>query len=357
MNNKSLSIAILYTGQVRTLLQTIEAFKTNVIETNKHHMIHIYTCLEYPEISNQIEINHYKQEVEQLFHDQFQKHLKTMIWISSKDPLCQFIREKTVENMPISDLWKDYLCNRSGSITEYYQLYKGCEQIENYENQTQMKYDLFIRTRCDIMIPSPLNFDVFQYSKNEIITRLQIIRENFPTVSNAQLICLYITSIPQPIEHAMNRISTPKFTLESLYNNTVERFPIYQRFFNPNHPENPLLTIDEMVEFIQMVLPYTKITFRQNLFYFAKFSIEKYIIFNYKYIQEKRTKHTYCYNEKDRKIEFEDIYWFNAENIYQKHVIEKDNLIINSYTEKEENSLYNPDLIHDNTPLFYLLRK
>jgi hypothetical protein len=99
MNTSPLTIAILYTGQIRTLLSTIESFKKNVLDTNTHHNIHIYTCLEYPEVPEQMEINHFKHEIQQIFHNQFHDHLKTMCWISSQDNLCRFVREKTVENI------------------------------------------------------------------------------------------------------------------------------------------------------------------------------------------------------------------------------------------------------------------
>jgi hypothetical protein len=359
MNTPPLSIAILYTGQIRTLLQTIEAFNKNVIEPNINHTIHIYTCLEYPETYNQIEINQYKQEIEQIFHDQFHHHLISMIWISSKDPLCKFIREKTVENMPVSDIWKDYLCNRSGSITEYYQLYKGYEQIQNYANNHNIIYDLFIRTRCDIMIPQPLDFNVFQYSDDEITKRFQIIQQTFPTISNAHLISIYLTSITQPLYYALRRITTPNFTLEFFYNKTNDSSSNYERFFNPNHPENKSLTIDEIIDFIHQILPYTRFTYRQNLFYMGFITnglIEKDIIFNYKYLEEKRIKYTYSYNENERTIEGEQQYWFNAENIYQKNVIEKQFIIINSYTEKEEKSLYNKKMEENEEEIFYILR-
>ena len=357
MNYPPLFIAILYTGQVRTLLKTIEAFHNNVIRPNIHHTIHIYTCLEHPESNNKTEIQQYKQEVEQLFHDQFQNHLISMTWISSKDPLCKFIREKTVENMPVSDLWKDYLCNRSGSITEYYQLYKGYEQIENYSNQHQIKYDFFIRTRCDIMIPQPFDLNTFQYSIDEITKRFQTIQQAFPYISNAHVIALYLTTIPQPLQHALSRISTPNFTLESFYNKKNMLCPMYERFLNPKHPENHLLTMDEIAKFILMILPCTMLTYRQNLFYMGFIKnglVENDIVFNYKYFEENRNKYTYSYNEHERTIEGEQPYWFNAENIYQKVVIEKAKVIVNSYTEKEEKSLYNNV---EEGSVFYLVRK
>ena len=48
----------------------------------------------------------------------------------------------------------------------------------------------------------------------------------------------------------------------------------------------------------------------------------------------------------------EELFAFNAENIFQKHIIHKQLVIINSYTEKEEESLYgNPNhpKQHENT--------
>lgn len=354
----SFKIAILFTGQIRTLLKTIENFKKNVIEPNTQHTLHIYTCLEYPDSSNQFEINQYKAEVQHIFDTQFENHLiQPIFWLSSRDEICRFIRDKSVETMYISDLWKDYLRNRSGSVTEYYQLYKGYEQIENYEKKENIKYDLFLRTRCDIFIPQPLEFKNFQFHYLEIIERYLKIKDYFPKASVAHCIALYLTSIPQPLEKAIQRITTPKFTLEIFYhqNNHI----IYERFLNPNHPDNSNLTLDEITEFIQRIFHSTRLAYRQNLFYMGLINkhglAEKDIVLNYKYIEEKRIKYTYSFNGSERTIQGEEAYWFNAENIYQKHIIEKNILIVNSYTESEEKSLYDGEFNKD-TSIFSLLR-
>lgn len=354
----SFKIAILFTGQIRTLLKTIENFKKNVIEPNTQHTLHIYTCLEYPDSSNQFEINQYKTEVQHIFDTQFENHLiQPIFWLSSRDEICRFIRDKSVETMYISDLWKDYLRNRSGSVTEYYQLYKGYEQIENYEKKENIKYDLFLRTRCDIFIPQPLEFKNFQFHYLEIIERYLKIKDYFPKASVAHCIALYLTSIPQPLEKAIQRITTPKFTLEIFYhqNNHIT----YERFLNPNHPDNSNLTLDEITEFIQRIFHSTRLAYRQNLFYMGLINkhglAEKDIVLNYKYIEEKRIKYTYSFNGSERTIQGEEAYWFNAENIYQKHIIEKNILIVNSYTESEEKSLYDGEFNKD-TSIFSLLR-
>ena len=356
----SLRIAILFTGQIRTLLKTIENFKKNVLIPNTEHIIHIYTCLEYPEIDNPSITNSYQQEIQSLFYDQFGKHIFTtpIQWISSKDALCRFIREKIVQSLTIHDHWKDYLGNRSGSITEYYQLYKGFEQIEQYESQTNTKYDFFIRTRCDISIPHSLQFNPFQYPIPQIIERFSIIQQTFPKYSTAHCIAIYLTSIPQPLEHALRRITTPKFTLEIFYDQTSPSANTYTRFLNPTHPDNQSLSINEIAEFIQLLLPSIRLTYRQNLFYMGFIKNghpEKDIVLNYRYLEEKRIKYTYSYNQSERTIEGEHSFWFNAENIYQKNIIEKGFVIVNSYTEFEEKSLYDNENCED-TSIFSLRR-
>lgn len=356
-----LQIAILFTGQIRTLLKTIENFKKNVLIPNtEHHILHIYTCLEYPEIDNPSITKSYQQEIQNLFHDLFGKHVFTtpIQWISSKDALCKFVREKTVQSLTIHDHWKDYIGNRSGSVTEYYQLYKGFEQIEQYESQTNTKYDFFIRTRCDISIPHPLHFTNLQYSTEQIIQRFSIIQQTFPQHSAAHCIAYYLTSIPQPLEYAIPRITTPKFTLEIFYDQTSPSANTYARFLNPMHPENPSFSIEEIALFIQQLLPSVRLTYRQNLFYMGFIGNgqnEKDIVLNYRYLEEKRTKYTYSYNQSERTIDGEKNFWFNAENIYQKNIVEKGFVIVNSYTEFEEKSLYDNEK-RDDTSIFLLRR-
>ena len=131
-----------------------------------------------------------------------------------------------------------------------------------------------------------------------------------------------------------------------------------ERFLNPKHPDNSQLAMEEIANYIQTILPVTRITYRQNLFYMGllKYGFsEKNIVLNYRFINENRTKYTYSYNQAERTIEGEQQYWFNAENMYQLNLIEQQLLIINSYTENEENSLYNGS-IEKGTEIFYLVR-
>jgi hypothetical protein len=53
--------------------------------------------------------------------------------------------------------------------------------------------------------------------------------------------------------------------------------------------------------------------------------------------------------------EGEQCYWFNAENMYQLNVIENQLVIVNSYTENEEKSLYDKHR-ENGTEIFYLVR-
>jgi hypothetical protein len=72
-------------------------------------------------------------------------------------------------------------------------------------------------------------------------------------------------------------------------------------------------------------------------------------------MEEKRIKYTYSHGNSERTIEGEQGYWFNAENVYQKNVVEKGFVIVNSYTELEEKSLYEGKE-HEDTSIFILKR-
>jgi hypothetical protein len=54
-------------------------------------------------------------------------------------------------------------------------------------------------------------------------------------------------------------------------------------------------------------------------------------------------------------IHEENVYWWNAENIYQKMIIENEKMIINSYTKDEDASLYHANYITHNC-IFYMKR-
>jgi len=355
---QSQNIAILFTGQIRTLEKTISNFQKNILENNPNHTIHVYAVLEYPhELDNpdkQSEKQEYIQKYEQIFQQYTHTHLKKIHWLSSQDEDLKNHKTQVLQNLQISDGWKDYLGNRSGSISEYYQLNIGIDLIEKEQQENpQTKYDYFMRTRCDIMIPNPIPFDPFGENNESLQKRYQYIQQIYPQANPMALFCYFMESLnysfPFPPNSRFMLDIDPnyheKYVLESFLPEHIQDITEVFQPLSKNHDPKGYTILD---------FPTTQ-SHRQNLYYLSKYPIKR---LEYRY----RLPFEYKYNKGSKisnKSEFS--YWFNSENMYQSHVLEIEKKVyVNSYTKLEESSLYeyNPDVFHPPAShlLFYLCR-
>jgi hypothetical protein len=356
---KSQTIAVLFTGQIRTLEKTIHNFQKNILENNPNHTIHVYAVLEYPhDLDNSQQENQkqqYIQKYEQIFQQYTHTHLKKIHWLSSQDEDLKNHKTQVLQNLHISDGWKDYLGNRSGSISEYYQLNIGIKMIQEYEQQEnpQTKYDYFMRTRCDIMIPNPITFDPLGENNESLQKRYQAIQQIYPQANPMALFCYFMESLKYPFPFPPN----PRFMLDT--------YPTYQdnyvlESYLPEHIQDitevfqPLSETHDPKGYTILDFPHVE-THRQNLFYISKCPLNK---LEYKYRLPSEMKYLKG-TKTSNKSEYS--YWFNSENMYLSHVFEIDKkVIINSYTKLEESSLYeyNPSFFHPPAShlLFYLCR-
>jgi hypothetical protein len=115
----TLSIAIIYTGELRTIEKTIHYFKKNILEANPSIQVDVFAILQN------------KPEMEGWIRGHMGEHLKSLEWFDKADPTWKTIQKQLLSNMNIYQEWKDYLEN-SGSMIEYYQLYLA------YSNMTQI---------------------------------------------------------------------------------------------------------------------------------------------------------------------------------------------------------------------------
>jgi hypothetical protein len=355
---KSQYIAVLFTGQIRTLEKTIHNFQKNILENNPNHTIHVYAVLEYPhELDNQYnqDKQQYIQKYEQIFQQFTHTHLKKIHWLSSQDEGLKNHKTQVLENLHISDGWKDYLGNRSGSISEYYQLNIGIKMIQEYEQEQtpNQKYDYFMRTRCDIMIPNPIPFDPLGENNETLQKRYQAIQQIYPQANAMGLFCYFIESLKYLFPFPPN----PRFMLD-VDPNYHEKYLL--EAFLPEHIQDitevfqPFSETHDPKGYTILDFPYLTVH-RQNLLYVSKTPIVclQYIYrlpFESKYIKGSKSSNM-----------SENNFWFNSENMYISHVLEKEKKIyVNSYTKLEESSLYEYHPDNYNPPashlLFYLCR-
>ena len=150
-NNNNKLVAIIYTGQTRTIETTIEYFKENAVLNSN---CHVFACLQLPNHQDTVILSYFDTFVK----DNLSESLKSLKWFDPDDPEWTAVKEETLRTITVSDIWKDYL-RSSGSIVEYYQMYLAHKQIVSYENVHNIKYDYIMRIRCDVVLCHPLNFD------------------------------------------------------------------------------------------------------------------------------------------------------------------------------------------------------
>ena len=334
-------VAVLFTGQIRTLEKTIQNFKKYILDNNPNHTIHIYAVLECPEFDEEKKIQ-YTEKYNAIFEQYTDAHLKKIHWLYYQDEGLKKYKENASQILDINDNWKKYLVEESGSVTEYYQLNIGIGLIKkeveeiNKTTDSNFGYDYFMRTRCDIMLPNPITFDPMGENNETLIKRYQCIEKMYPNANKILLFCYFIQSLIYPFPFSLNErfmidkdnSQTNDYLLE-LYlpddiKDITEIFNPCSENIDPN--EYTLLNFD----FVHV--------FRQNLFYFSKFPLRE---LKYEYRRVPETKYL-----KGDKVDNtnESFYWFNSENQFITHVSEiEKKIVINSYTNLEVSSLYNYD--------------
>ena len=144
----ALKVAILYTGEVRTIEKTIDIFKRHVLEGTSDAAIHVFAVLQG------------NVELEPRIRETMGDHLKSLEWFDRAEPTWKSIQKRLLDSMPVDPRWKSYLEN-SGSMIEYYQLYLAYSNMCRVELSTNTAYDFVMRIRPDIVINKPIDFSIF----------------------------------------------------------------------------------------------------------------------------------------------------------------------------------------------------
>ena len=292
-----MNIAVIYTGEDRTICDTLSYFKKNVLLNNN---VHVFSVIQTNNIDS----------IQKLIKLHMGDNLKSCEWFNKNDSVLNSIMYKLVTNMDIDNKTKDYLLN-SGSIIEYYQLWLGYIAMTGKENKEKFKYDYVIRYRTDIVINKAIDFTWLDMTADEIKRRMDIIY----TITNNKDVeknVIYFMNSLIDFDRMDNIIASSDCIVN---NNSLD----IQNLMNDNNKK-----------FINNLKKYIKsgryiITLRKNLFYMIRrdlFSIIPTL--------------GICYGTyKD-----DGDYWWNAESQFQKLLTEQNITIFNSTTDIEDKSLY-----------------
>lgn len=319
-------IAIIYTGEIRTLEKTIEYFKKNIL-TNEN--VDVFAVLQG---SNELYYN-------DILKKYIGNNLKSIQWIDTtiKETWVS-IREDLLNSINIDSYWKNYLKN-SGSMIEYYQMHLAIKEIINYENKKQESYDYVLRMRCDVIVNKPIYLNINNWSIENIKNYLYEIKlsKNLDTILSKEAIIIFMNTY-----YDKTRLLTNDIKYENMIVNDE-----LKHLLNINNEDIFINTFKNYLENGNYL-----ITIRKNILYFLK---RKYINNIYplgitygKYIMK------------------DNNYWFNAESQLQQICIENKMDIFDSTTLKEEESLYKyfeenyfdrkGNLIEDSNFLFFIRR-
>lgn len=150
--------AILFTGQSRTLPQVAALLRANLLDPNSVTLF--FACEGNPE-----EILSYFAGYD-IGGVDIRPSFKTaefdaiLSMIPGRPAVTDevFVRSRAVDGMP----WHiGYVLHDSGTVIQYYQLWKAYCLLLQYERAHRMRFDACVRTRLDILLTEPIHLDRF----------------------------------------------------------------------------------------------------------------------------------------------------------------------------------------------------
>jgi len=320
-------IAIIYTGESRTIETTIQTFKEHILLNENYHVFAVVQS------SN-------SELTEKIVRMHMENNLKSYENFNKDDFCWNVIQHNLLNIIKTNHFWYEYLKYKSGSMIEYYQMYLAYQKIVDYEYKENFKYDYVIRIRCDVIITHPIYFDWDSFDESYIKQCFEEIQKqkNYENLINPDALIIFMNSI-----FFKNRI----YCTTKIENNCIISSDNFKIFLQTNNEKIFFSMLKEYLNKGKFI-----ITLRQNVLFFIK---RKYMTF---IAPLGITYGMYKYKN--------DEYWFNAENQLKQICIENDVDIFNSYTTLEEDSLYKYDennyykdgeLIKNNNVLFFIKRR
>jgi hypothetical protein len=307
-------VAVIYTGEVRTIETTIKYFRENVLINNNFH---VFATLQ----SNNIEY------FDNFVKENIGEHLKSIVWLDKNDEKWISIREDLLNKMDnVSDRWKDYLKN-SGSMIEYYQIYLAYKNIEEYEKTNSIKYDYIMRIRCDVVLTHPIYFNWDDYSVDIVKEMLYEIKneKNVETIVSQKVFVTFMNSF-----YHKNRMLCKNIWYGN--NHFSEAFKHIINIIDTSGGENnEIIDINTEDRFINAVYQYLlngkyAVTLRKNQIFFMK----RELFTNIAELGVTYGAHTTTNND----------WWFNAESQLEIILIENGIDIFESENRIEGDSIY-----------------
>ena len=320
-----MNIAILYTGETRTIEKTIGIFKPHVLEGTPDAAIHVFAVLQGD------------AGLEPRIRETMGDHLKSLEWFDRTDLTWKSIQKRLLDTMPVDDRWKSYLEN-SGSMIEYYQLYLAYSNMCRVELSTNTTYDFVMRIRPDIVINKPIDFSVFSQKQTYYLPNLMDRIRNDAAITKHEIYIL-INSLLDPDRHKHMTHMHSNAPMEKYYHENIEVDGLCANF-----------SYDALAKYIRS--GQYVISLRKNVVYIAnRTCFERIASLGMMY-----GMHRMPGSER----------WFDAESQFETACINGGFAVFNSTTTLEDKSLYEYDSANyfeggdvksDSAFLFFICRK
>jgi hypothetical protein len=178
-----MKVAILYTGELRTFKKTIILFVKNILDILDKQNCHVFATVQPTSYGKYVEnIDEYIS----LFIDKMQNSLKSLEILDKNDGEWLKIKQQSIDILKskgLSEGWINYLSN-SGSMIEYYQMYKSYQKMVDYEKQNNTRFDFVIRFRTDTIWTKPLDLSWYNNLELSNISNISNMSSIFTDVEN-----------------------------------------------------------------------------------------------------------------------------------------------------------------------------
>ena len=182
-----MKLAIFYTGLFRTFEKTYKYLFENVLLNDE---CHIFACIDKAD-----------EDKKEILEEKLGKHLKTICFVEKYNEEMRDIWNNHVFlalNGKVHHSWIDYLLHRSGSVFEYYQLYKCYQNMIEYENENNIKYDYVLRIRLDMIINQKIDFSWLNIQEQDVEIRIEKIKKIYNTSDQEKITMILIQTILNP---------------------------------------------------------------------------------------------------------------------------------------------------------------
>lgn len=141
--------AVCISGHLRTFEKTYKSFKTNIIDQlqNVDVFIHTWDSLGYSQVKGDApfineKTNNYLEKINELYNP------KKILIENFKEINGDRFRSRSLEKNP------------SNSLNMFYSIYMTNKLKKDFEKENNIKYNMCIRTRGDILYQAPFNFNL-----------------------------------------------------------------------------------------------------------------------------------------------------------------------------------------------------